>query len=155
MTLLRSWLSAAQTRLMRAAVADGTDHRCDTWTDDDGRCLLCGPAPRLGRRHEPDAPRQVQEWIGLNMKTQPGHYYARDDDGRLIEYTPVEESPPTDVVICRRVVDFPHATPPPGARILSCAECAAPIAADPASPHQELPRICLQCAGIRPLPWTP
>ena len=86
------------------------------------------------------------------METKPGKYYERIGGRTLREY---DGDPPPEVVICRRLADFPQGTPPPGAVLWFCAECHATLVGDPKAPHQELPRICLQCAGIRPLPWTP
>jgi hypothetical protein len=83
-------------------------------------------------------------------KTHGGKYYGRTWDGRLEDATAADGPP--DTVICRRVADFPHGQPPPGARITRCRDCDQRIAFNPAGPHQDRPRICMQCARIQPLP---
>jgi hypothetical protein len=84
------------------------------------------------------------------MKTTPGRYYARTTDDLLITVDAPGRAP--DVVICRRVVDYPSGHPPVEAAITTCRDCGVPVAFNPRGPHQERPRICLQCAGIHPLP---
>jgi hypothetical protein len=63
------------------------------------------------------------------------------------------------VVICRRVADYPEGQPPSGAGRGACALCAEPIAYNPAGPHHNRPRVCMQCSGIEPEPlpqgWQP
>lgn len=59
--------------------------------------------------------------------------------------------PPSEVV-CRRVADYPKGKPPAAARITTCADCGRRIAFNPAGPHQDKPKVCMQCAGIQPLP---
>jgi hypothetical protein len=82
--------------------------------------------------------------------TTPGRYYGRTDTGQL------EAAPPgrPDAVICRRVVDFPGRQVPTGGAVGTCGECGAAVVFNPAGPHQDQPRICMQCASIRPLPIT-
>ncbi len=57
-----------------------------------------------------------------------------------------------DEVICRRVGDYPNGVPPAAARLAPCATCGCLIAFNPAGPHQDTPKICMQCGGIQPLP---
>lgn len=57
-----------------------------------------------------------------------------------------------DEVICRRVADYPHGVAPAAAATTRCTRCQRRIAFNPAGPHQDKPKVCLQCAGIEPLP---
>ena len=70
------------------------------------------------------------------------------------EFSTAQEIPATDpdVVICRRAVDYLPGLPPPGAHIGRCSDCHVWIVSDPRGPHPDKPHICLQCAGITPLP---
>jgi len=77
----------------------------------------------------------------------PGRYYT-EVGGRLDE-TPAG---PPDVVVCRRLADFPRQQLPNGGRVGACRRCLAPIVFNWEGPHQNRPRICMQCAGIQPLP---
>lgn len=81
---------------------------------------------------------------------KPGLYGRRAVDDKLVKL-PDDYAKP-DEVICRRVSDYPKGRPPAGARITTCADCGRRLAFNPASPHQDVPKICLQCAGIEPLP---
>ena len=76
-----------------------------------------------------------------------GGYYEIGPDG----LERADPGPPT-VVVCRRVADFAPSPVPPGAAFGHCARCHAPIAFNPAAPHQDVPRVCLQCAEIEPRP---
>jgi len=82
------------------------------------------------------------------MKTKPCHYYGRTWDGRLIEALPSDP----DAVICRRVADYPGGQPPAAATLTACRDCEALVAFNPTGPYLDRPRVCLQCAGIQPLP---
>lgn len=82
------------------------------------------------------------------MKTNPGDYLRTDQRGNL---QPADAGNP-DAVICRRVADY-ASSPPAGAALGACDQCAAPIAYNPEGPHLDRPRICMQCAGIEPLPF--
>ena len=77
----------------------------------------------------------------------PGRFYGTRTPGG-----PLEDAPPgiPDHIICRRVEDFPQGTPV-GASIAACSQCQALIAFNPARTFRA-PRICMQCAGIQPLP---
>jgi hypothetical protein len=81
-----------------------------------------------------------------------GRYYGVTHQGRMLELGDV--AVPPDAVLCRRVADFPHGTAPPGAHVEPCRSCGAPIAFNPAGPHRQAPRECLQCAGVVPDPIT-
>jgi hypothetical protein len=65
---------------------------------------------------------------------------------------PPADAPPASHVVCRRVADYAPQTPPAAAAFTVCHTCAAPIAYNPAGRHPELPKVCMQCAGIEPLP---
>lgn len=75
----------------------------------------------------------------------PG-FWRLDDDGRM---EPDGPSVP-DVVISRRVSDFPGGVAPAGAIVIPCQRCGARIAWDGHFPDR--PHVCLQCGGIEPLP---
>jgi hypothetical protein len=92
-------------------------------------------------------------------KRQPdvfgGRFY-----GRLTDGGPLVPAPPQrpDTWICRRVADFPAGIAPVGAAIGYCARCSAPIAYNPGrilSVPLDTPQVCMQCAGIQPLPIEP
>jgi hypothetical protein len=79
-----------------------------------------------------------------------GRYYGRlTPDGPLVPVTDVVGEP--DAWICRRVADYPQQQVPTGGAVATCTKCAAPIAFNPARTIAA-PKICMQCAGIRPLP---
>ncbi len=87
--------------------------------------------------------------MSKDTRVYGGRYYGETHDGRLV---PVTDPPrPPDVVVCRRVADFPGGQAPPGAAVAACAECAAPIAYNPARSYSA-PRVCLQCRHITPDP---
>jgi hypothetical protein len=76
----------------------------------------------------------------------PGTFCRRDEQGRLHEVGP---GPAPDVTICRRLADFPDGAPG-SATVIACATCGALVAT--ANRFPERPTICMQCAGIEPLP---
>jgi len=88
-------------------------------------------------------------------KTRPGRYFERTSDGRLVDRGRFPKGPAPDAVICRRVADYPNAQPPATATIGRCVHCHCAIAWNPAGPHQDAPRCCMQCVGIEPLPFEP
>jgi len=65
-----------------------------------------------------------------------------------------EETEPgvPDVRVCRRVADYAPSPVPAAAAIGFCADCGTPIAYNPHGQHLDRPAICMQCAGIQPLP---
>jgi hypothetical protein len=77
----------------------------------------------------------------------PGKYYGRRPDGGL------EDAPPgePDLIICRRVADFPNGITPARAAMQPCSRCHTPIAFNPARVYSA-PLVCMQCAGIQPEP---
>lgn len=81
----------------------------------------------------------------------PG-YFRADDDGRLQRTTPRADEAPA-FVVCRRVSDYPLALPPTAAGIGPCSTCGALVAFNLAGPHMDRPRVCMQCAQIKPLPF--
>jgi hypothetical protein len=85
----------------------------------------------------------------MMTKVNSGEWWARDwRTGRL---TPAAPATP-DVVICRRVADYPGGRAPAGATLGTCGRCAAPLAHN-AAKYPEVERICMQCAHIVPLPF--
>jgi hypothetical protein len=85
-------------------------------------------------------------------KTQAGRYYGIDGHGRMHDLGEQDSGRPPDAVICRRVADFPAATPPASAAIAPCPKCGELIAYNPAGRHGDRPRECMQCHGVEPLP---
>lgn len=83
----------------------------------------------------------------------PGYYRRDDRTSRLQPVGDVDEAP--TVVICRRVRDYAPAPVPAGAGVTPCSRCGSFIAFNPAGLHQDVPKVCMQCAGIRPLPIDP
>jgi hypothetical protein len=84
--------------------------------------------------------------------TRPGAFYLRQPGRPLIEST---DSARPDTWICRRVVDYPDGHVPPGGLVDTCRHCSALVAYDPLSPvPPDTPKLCMQCAGIQPLPMT-
>lgn len=77
-----------------------------------------------------------------------GRHYGELPNGRLVEVPPM----PADIVVCRRVADFPASRPPAGATIAPCPKCGAPIAFNPRGLYLDRPRVCMQCYGIKPDP---
>ncbi len=80
-------------------------------------------------------------------RVNSGEYFLRTPGGSL---EPTAPGIP-DVVICRRVVDFPGAQVPPGGIVTICRDCEAQIVTNRAK-FPDRPRICMQCASIEPLP---
>ena len=56
------------------------------------------------------------------------------------------------VIVCRRVVDVRAASDPGGRRVYAVHRVQRARRASPAGPHQDVPKICVQCARIEPLP---
>lgn len=83
----------------------------------------------------------------MGIKVDGGGYYREGWRG----LRPAAPGVP-DAVICRRVVDYPDGQPPPAAALDTCTRCSALVAYNPHGPHVERPRVCMQCAGIAPLP---
>ena len=79
-----------------------------------------------------------------------GQYYGEPHDGGPLVPLAVPPRPP-DVVVCRRVADFPGGQVPPGAAVVGCAQCAAPIVYNAARQYAA-PRVCMQCMQIAPDP---
>jgi hypothetical protein len=55
--------------------------------------------------------------------------------------------------MCRRVADYPLGLAPLDAVLLQCVGCGAAIASDPGGPHKDKPHVCMQCCGVRPMPF--
>lgn len=74
--------------------------------------------------------------------------------GRVTPAGPLVPAPDTltpDCWICRRLADFPPGTLPTVALVAPCAKCRAAVVYD-STRELAAPRICMQCAGIQPLP---
>ena len=80
-------------------------------------------------------------------RVNSGEYFLRAPGGRL---EPTAPGIP-DVVVCRRVVDFPGGQVPPGGIVTVCRDCGAQVVTNLAK-FPDRPRICMQCAQIAPLP---
>lgn len=82
-----------------------------------------------------------------------GRLFLRQPDGSLV---PVDADPTrADEWICRRVVDFPGQRLPATAAVSLCGRCLQPIAFNPDRATRVpplTPKVCMQCAGIEPLP---
>jgi hypothetical protein len=84
-----------------------------------------------------------------------GRFYGQRRAGAPWE--PKAPGPP-DAWICRRVADYAPAPIPAGGARGTCARCTAPIIFNPArvpSVPPDTPKVCMQCAGIEPLPFAP
>jgi len=91
-------------------------------------------------------------------KTVGGRMYERDAlTGRIVKEVPRDTGIP-DVVVCRRLRDYPTdprlraAALPETAAVTGCSRCGFAIAFNPLGPHQDRPKVCMQCAQIQPLP---
>ncbi len=79
-----------------------------------------------------------------------GRYYELGDKG----YKEVPAHEP-DLVVCRRLADFP-----PGHTYMQepelgpCRICGETVVSQKYGPHTDRPRVCMQCAGMHPLPIT-
>jgi hypothetical protein len=83
----------------------------------------------------------------IKQPVNPGTFYKREPSGRLV---PTADTGQPDVWVCRRVADYPRL--PEGAATTVCCRCHAPIAFNPAR-TVDAPKVCMQCAGIEPLPF--
>jgi hypothetical protein len=81
-------------------------------------------------------------------RTSPGEFYWRAPSGELV---PAAPSVP-DVIICRRLGDFPGATMPAGGTRAICEACGAVVVTN-AAKFPDRPRRCMQCSQIEPLPF--
>jgi hypothetical protein len=89
----------------------------------------------------------------MGRRVDPGRFYARTGRG-LTEATPGPDDQ-TDAWICRRLADFPPGRVPVGAATSACERCGAVVVYDPrtvAIIPPSTPQVCMQCAGIQPLP---
>lgn len=87
-------------------------------------------------------------------RTKAGTFYEHDAvTGRLRERGPaLRPGEKPDVWICRRLMDYPGRRPPDGAAVEHCTLCDRYICFNPMR-HVDAPKICMQCAGIEPLPF--
>jgi hypothetical protein len=85
---------------------------------------------------------------------QSGEFWGRwGRSGRLERASPADGPP--DEWICRRVEDFPAGQVPARGAVTHCTRCQAAIVFNPArvgTVPADTPKVCMQCAGIRPLP---
>jgi hypothetical protein len=86
------------------------------------------------------------------QRVEGGRFY-----GKVTADGPLLPAPPSrpDVWVCRRVADFPGHLVPAGGVVGACTRCQAPIVFNPArqaTVPATVPRICMQCADIAPLP---
>lgn len=95
--------------------------------------------------------------IKVGQQVEGGRFYGRlTPDGPLVPTEQIVGQP--DAWVCRRVADFPGQQVPTGGALAQCTECGAPIAFNPArNPTcvRTAPKVCMQCAFIRPLPMEP
>lgn len=87
-----------------------------------------------------------------------GAFYGQRRPGGRLERLATDPSAgqPVDAWICRRVADYPRGAVPAGAAVAHCTRCGALIAFNPkrvASVPPDTPQVCMQCAGIEPLPY--
>lgn len=87
------------------------------------------------------------------MKAETLIYAPRPAAGNLVEgHGP--EAP--ELWICRRLDDYPEGRKPDGGALGWCTACGVPVIYNPDAPvAPDLPRVCLQCVGIEPLPFLP
>ncbi len=77
-----------------------------------------------------------------------GNYYGRTDDDRLVPVSPWRAP---DTWVCRRLADFPDQEIPPNGATAECSRCTEIVVFNPKR-HVRAPKVCMQCAGITPLP---
>ena len=118
------------------------------------RCPRCGAVsyhprdvaerPYCGRCH------QFHEFFRAEADgVLAGHYYG--DDGRRLHDLGANADVAPDRIVSRRLADFPGGAAPPGGTLDRCAQCRAPVVTNRAK-FPTVPRICMQCAHIQPLP---
>jgi hypothetical protein len=78
-----------------------------------------------------------------------GRTYTYDDDGRAKE---LPGNPTPDVAVCRRLRDFALDKLPEGMAVDGCVRCGAAILFHPTTSPASALKVCMQCAGIEPLP---
>ena len=83
-------------------------------------------------------------------EVKSGKFYGRTWDGRLVEVADAGREP--DHIICRRRADYPGQRAPVGARLAPCSKCGELVAYNPLGRFPDKPKVCMQCAHIRPLP---
>lgn len=85
----------------------------------------------------------------MKNEVKAGTFYEEVADG-FKRYDGPPRQP--DVVVCRRLADFPGERVPDGAATAQCSQCGAVIVYDPACDTGDAPRACMQCVSIEPLP---
>jgi hypothetical protein len=84
-------------------------------------------------------------------ETLPGRFFEMGDDGEMTDLGPTFREG-AQLWICRRVRDHPRI--PADAGICACRSCGCAIVFDPKRLFDiQAPKVCMQCAGITPLPF--
>jgi len=88
-----------------------------------------------------------------------GGFYGRRTASSPLESVGPSPGRPADAWICRRLADYPPGRLPPVWAGASCSRCHAVIVYDPDTLRRtpdvrpDTPKVCMQCAGIQPLPF--
>lgn len=89
----------------------------------------------------------------MGTRVEPGRFYVRHPvTGQFEE---VRAGTPAEAWICRRLSDYAPGTLPAGAWRGTCTVCGAVVGYNPRSVElvpPGTPKVCMQCAGIEPLP---
>lgn len=83
------------------------------------------------------------------QRVRAGRYYGLAPDG--MQALELPDSVVPDVVVARRVADFPRQRVPRGGSVVNCAGCGAPVVTN-LEKFPEVPRRCMQCQQIHPDP---
>lgn len=84
-----------------------------------------------------------------------GHFYGLDRQSGDLAPVADDQVVPAQVEawICRRVADYPAAKVPSAGQVASCSRCGAAIVYNPMrSLPPTVPKLCMQCVDIQPLP---
>lgn len=79
-----------------------------------------------------------------------GEYYGITRDGEARRIHPPDGTRP-NTIIARRVTDFPEQRVPAGGTVVPCTRCQTPVVTNLLK-FPDVPRRCMQCAGIIPEP---
>src|SRR5262245_45471933 len=132
---------ARQERWPLLAEVAMTKHLYDVTRDICHEFGLSWTDPRTGITYPPETVMKEKKAPDVHA----GNYYGVRHGGG-----PLEPAPPgvPDIVVCRRVGDYPGGQPPAQAALETCTRCSALIAYNPQGPFQYVPKICMQCARI-------
>lgn len=86
----------------------------------------------------------------MKQRFDAGKYYGITRGGRVLPLDAPDGTLP-DVVVARRVADFPGRQVPPGGTVIPCATCGAPLVTN-LQKFPGVPRRCMQCEGVIPEP---